>query len=336
MAEERKSPLQKELERIEKDFGKGSVISSANRPDKVEVISTGSLKLDLATGIGGLPRGKVVEIMGWESSGKSTIVQQTVGNAQKMGLKCLYIDGEHSIDKTYAAALGVNMNDLLLIQLDEEGGEKCYDMAERLIKTGEIGVAVIDSQTSLLPKKVMQGAAGDNAIGLHARLMSTMVPKIMTAAALTNTLVIYISQFREKIGVMFGSPETTNGGNALKFYAHMRIEVRKSVIREDGQAVGNKTRCKIIKNKQAAPYGEAEFTIDFGKGVDRLGEVIDLAVENDIIKQGGAWYSYKELKVQGEPKLRELLEGTPELAEEIEKQVLIKLGRYEENTTQAG
>lgn len=319
MAEEKKSLLQKELERIEKDFGKGSIMSATSKAEKIEVISTGSLKLDLATGIGGLPRSKVVEIMGWESSGKSTIVQQVIGNAQKMGLKCLYMDSEHSLDKKYAAALGINMDDLMVYQLDEGGGEKCYNIAERLIKTGEIGVAVFDSQTGMLPKKILEGEVGDNAVGLHARMMSVAVPKLMNAAAVGNCLVIFISQFREKIGVMFGSPETTNGGNALKFYAHMRIEVRKSVERVDGEAIANKTRCKIIKNKVAPPYGEAEFRIVFGEGVDRLGEVIDLAVDNEVIKKGGAWYTYKELKTQGEDKLRELLIGTPELAQEIEE-----------------
>lgn len=326
---EQKTPLEKELERIEKDFGKGSIISSASRPDKVEVISTGSLKLDLATGIGGVPRGRIVELMGWESSGKSTISQKVVANAQAMGLKCLYLDGEHSLDKTYATALGVNMDDLMIFQADDGGGEKCYNIAERLIKTGGIGVAIVDSQTSMLPKKVMEGENGDSAIGLHARMMSTAVPKLMNAAAVGNCLVIFVSQFREKIGVMFGSPETTNGGNALKFYAHMRIEVRKSVERVDGEAVANKTRCKVIKNKLAPPFGEAEFRILYGQGIDRLGEVIDLAVENEIIKKGGAWYSYgegeKALKAQGEDKLREILVGTPELAWEIESQVLAKL-----------
>ncbi len=333
MAEQ--TPLQKELARIEKDFGKGSIISSSSRPDKVEAISTGSLKLDLATGIGGLPRGRVVEIMGWESSGKSTIVQSVVGNAQKKGLKCLYMDSEHSLDKKYATALGVNMDDLLISQIDGEGGERLYNIAERLMKSGEIGVAVIDSQTGALPKKVMQGEAGDNAVGLHARLMSTMVPKLMNAAAVGNCLLIFISQFREKIGVMFGSPETTNGGNALKFYAHMRIVVRKSIESVEGEAVANKTKCKIVKNKLAAPFGEAEFRILFGQGIDRIGEVIDLAVDYEVIKKGGAWYSYgegeKALKVQGEEKLRELLEGTPELSQEIENLVIQKIN--EKNAT---
>lgn len=317
------SLLEKEIAKLEKDYGKGSIIS--RKSGETKVISTGSLKLDLATGIRGFPMGKIVELIGWESSGKSTVAQTVVANAQEAGEKCLYMDGEFSLDPAYARALGINMDDLLIYQMDEGGGEKCYNVAERLIRTGEIGVAIIDSQTSMLPKKVMEGEVGDSAIGLHARLMSTAVPKIMNAAAVGNCLVIFISQFREKIGVMFGSPETTNGGNALKFYAHMRVEVRKSVERVDGEAVANKTKCKIIKNKLAEPFGEAEFRILFGQGIDRLGEVIDLAVDNEIIKKGGAWYSYGEAKFQGEDKLREVLEGTPELAQEIETKVLEKI-----------
>lgn len=328
MAEQ--TPLEKEIAKIEKDYGKGSILSPSSRPDRVEVISTGSLKLDLATGIGGLPRGKIVEIMGWESSGKSTIVQQVIANAQKKGLKCLYMDTEHSLDKKYATALGINLEELMLYQLDEGGAEKCYNIMERLIKTGGIGVAVIDSQTGALPKKVIEGEVGDNAVGLHARLMSTAVPKIMNAAAIGNCLVIFISQFREKIGVMFGSPETTNGGNALKFYSHVRIEVRKSVIREDGVATGNKTRCKVVKNKVAPPFGEAEFPIIFGEGVDNIQEIIDLAVDNEIIRKGGAWYSYgptdsPTLRTQGEDKLKDFLRDNPELRQEIETKVLEKI-----------
>lgn len=318
------SLLDKEIARLEKDYGKGSIISSA-RPEKVETISTGSLKLDLATGIGGLPRGGLVEIMGWESSGKSTIVQNVVGNAQKMDLKCLYLDGEYSLDRKYAKRLGVNMDNLLLYQLDAGGGEKCYNVAERLIKTGELGVVVIDSQTSMLPKKVMEGEIGDSAIGLHSRMMGQAVPKIMSAAALSNTLVIFISQLREKIGVMFGNPETTNGGNALKFYSHMRIEVRKSIEKIEGEAVANKTKCKVIKNKFAPPFGEAEFRIVFGEGIDRVGEILDLAVEHEIIKQGGAWFTYGDNKFQGEATVLQLLRDNPELAKEIENKVLIKL-----------
>lgn len=317
------SLLDKEIAKLEKDYGKGSII--APKAQEIEAISTGSLKLDLATGIGGLPRGKIVEIMGWESSGKSTLVQQAIANAQKKGLKCLYMDTEHSLDKTYATNLGINMDDLLIHQLDEGGGEKCYNIVERLVRTGELGVAVIDSQTGALPKKILEGEVGDNAVGLHARMMSVAVPKIMNAAAVGNCLVIFVSQFREKIGVMFGSPETTNGGNALRFYAHMRIEVRKSVAKVDGIATHNKTRAKVVKNKVAPPYGEAEFPIIFGEGVDNEQEIIDLAIENEIINKGGSWLTYGELKAQGEEKLRELLRDNPELAQEIETKVLEKL-----------
>lgn len=318
------TPLQKEIAKLEKDYGKGSIISPA-KPEKIDVISTGSLKLDLATGIGGLPLSKIVEIIGWESSGKSTIVQTVVGNAQKKGLKCLYLDGEFSLDTKYARSLGVNMEDLMIHQLDEGGGEKCYNIAERLIKTGGLGVVVIDSQTSMLPKKVMEGETGDNAIGLHARMMSQAVPKIMNAAASNNTLVIFVSQFREKIGVMFGSPETTNGGHALKFYAHMRIDVRKSVIKADDIAYANKTKCKIIKNKLAPPFGEAEFRIVFGEGIDRMGEILDLSEEHDIVTRGGSWYAYGENKFQGEAAMLQALRDNPEFAKEIEEKVLLKI-----------
>lgn len=316
--------LEKEIAKLEKDYGKGSIISPA-KPEKIEVISTGSLKLDLATGIMGLPRGGIVEFLGWESSGKSTIVQTVVGNAQKQGLKCLYIDGEYSLDTKYAKALGVDMDSLLIHQLDQGGGEKCYNIAERLIRTGELGVVVIDSQTSMLPKKVMEGETGDAAVGLHARMMGQAVPKIANAAATTNTLVIFVSQFREKIGVMFGSPETTNGGHALKFYSHMRIDVRKSVEKVDDIAVANTTRCKVIKNKDAPPFGTAEFRIVFGEGIDRTSEILDLAIEHEIIKQGGAWYTYGESKFQGQATVLQLLKDNPELAREIEGKVLLKL-----------
>lgn len=319
------TPLQKELAKLEKDYGKGSIISSA-RPEKIEVISTGSLKLDLATGIGGLPRPAVVEIMGWESSGKSTIVQSIVGNAQKQGLECLYIDGEFSLDTKYARKLGVNMEKLLIHQLDDGGGEKCYNIAERLIKTGGLGVVVIDSQTSMLPKKVIDGETGDSAIGLHAKMMSQAVPKIMQAAAMNNTLVIFVSQFREKIGVMFGSPETTNGGHALKFYSHMRIDIRKTVEKVGEEAVANKTKCKVIKNKFAPPFGTAEFRIIFGEGIDRMGEILDLSEEKGIITKAGSWYSYGETRLgQGEATVIQLLKDNEELTKEIEDKVLLKL-----------
>lgn len=325
MSEQTESALEKELKRIEKDFGKGSIISSSSIKEKVDVISTGSLKLDLATRIGGLPRGKVVEIMGWESSGKSTITQQTIANAQKQGLKCALFDGEFSFDPKYATALGINIEDLIIHQLDEGGGERAYDIAERMLKTKEIGMLVIDSQTSFLPKKVLEESNGTNALGLHARLMSTSVPKIVSAAALSNALVVYISQFREKIGVMFGSPITTNGGNALRFYSHMRIEVTKSVEKDDGIAFANRTKCRVVKNKVGVPFGEADFRIDYGKGINRTKEVLDLAEESEIIKKAGSWYSYKETRIgHGEDNALQLLNDNPELLGEIEKLVLEK------------
>lgn len=322
----KKSALEVEMDKIEKDYGKGTIISNGLLVPNSGVISTGSLKLDLATGIGGLPCGKVVEIMGWESSGKTTLVKQTIGNAQKMGLRALYIDGENSFDAGYAKNLGVDVDRLLIEQLDEGGGERCYNVAERLIRTKELGIVVIDSQTSLLPKKVLEGEVGDSAIGLHARLMSQCVPKLVNAAQYGNCLVIFISQFREKIGVMFGNPETTNGGNALKFYSHMRIEVRKSVLREEGTAYANKTRCKVVKNKLAIPFGEAEFNIIYGKGVDRIGELLDLAVDTGVMELAGSWYAYDCNKLgQGAENVAALLHDNDELRVEIEEKTIKKL-----------
>lgn len=329
--------LQEELNRIEKDFGKGSIINpSAGAFDKSEVISTGSLTLDIATGIGGFARGKIVEIIGWESSGKSTITLQTIANAQKKNIKCLLVDGENSFDKTYAKQLGVDPDKLLYRQLDGGGGERCYDIAERIIKTKQVGLVVFDSQTSLLPKKALTEENGTAVIGLHARLMSLSVPKILTAAAMANTLVIYISQFREKIGVMFGNPETTNGGNALKFYSHMRVEVRKSVLADEGTPYANKTKCKVIKNKMAPPFGVAEFQIRFGKGVYRTLEILDLAVEHALIKKAGAWYSFGGSNIgQGEDKALIFMDDNPDFTARIESLVMEKLKEHEKNPIKA-
>src|ERR1041385_6715426 len=325
-----KSALDIELEKIEKDFGKGSVMRSSIKPDKIDVISTGSFNLDRATGIGGLARGKVVELIGWESSGKTTIAYQTIANAQKLGLEAVLIDGENSFDANYARALGIDVDKLLIIQLDDGGAEKCYNLADRLMRTKGVGIVVIDSQTSLLPKKAFDGEIGDSKLGLQARLMSESVPKIVNAASLGNTTVIYISQFREKIGVMFGNPETTSGGNALRFYAHMRIEVRKSVEKVDGVATANKTRCKIIKNKLAVPFKEAEFKIIFGKGIDRDGEIIERAIEQGIIGKSGSWYSYEGVRIgQGENSVAEMVRDNPEFREELAKKL-----KDEENTSQ--
>lgn len=323
-----KSLLDIELERIEKDYGKGTIIAGGRKYEG-GVVSTGSLKLDYATGIWGLPFGKLVEFLGWESSGKSTITQSLIGNCQAKGLKALLVDGENSFDTIYAKALGVDVDSLLIEQLDEGGGEKCFNVAERLIRTKGVGIVVIDSQTSMLTKKEMLGETGDSAIGLRSRMMSQAVPKIMNAAAYANCLVIFVSQFREKIGVMFGSPETTSGGNALKFYAHMRIDFRKSVLREGGttgDAYGNETRCKIIKNKCAPPYKEAKFKIIFGEGVDTLGEIIDLGIDTGIIEKSGSWYSYLGNQIgQGEDKVAIMLNDNPDLLIEIKEKVIKKL-----------
>lgn len=334
--EEKKSLLDKELERIEKDYGRGSVISLSMKPENIEAISTGSLRLDLATGIGGLPRGRIVEIMGWESSGKSTITLQTMANAQKMGLKCLLIDGEYSFDTRYATALGIKVDDLLICQPGLGGSEEVYNIAERLIRTGEIGMVVIDSQTSLLPKKALEEDIGTSVIGLQARIMGTATVKILNAAAATNTLVVYISQFREKVGIIHGPTETTSGGNALKFYAHMRIDVRKYVLRdsESKEAYANKTTCKVIKNKMAVPFKEAEFRINFGEGVDRVLEVLDLAVDNDIMRLSGSHYYFNEIRLaNGEDNTIQVLKDNPELANEIETLVLQKLNPKDEKNT---
>lgn len=311
------------LDKIDKDFGKGTVVGGGSARSKKEVISTGSLGLDIATGIGGLARGSVVEIMGWESSGKSTICLNVISNAQKSGIRCLLVDGENSFDGKYAKSLGIKLEDLLVVQMDEQGGEQCYNAAERLLRSGEIGVIVFDSQTSLLPKKVIEDPVGTASMGLHARMMSLTVPKFVTLAGEYNCLIIYISQYREKIGVMFGSPITTNGGNALKFYAHMRIEVSKSVQKVEEIAHHNKTKCKVSKNKLAAPFGQAEFDVIFGYGINKDKEVLELAVEKEIIQQSGSWYSYNGDKLgQGTDNVCDLLRQNKELKEELIKQVL--------------
>ncbi len=317
------TPLQKELQRIERDYGRGSIIRPSGK--NIDVISTRSLKLDIATGIGGLPRGKIVEIMGWESSGKSTITMQVIAEAQSKGLECLLVDGEHSFDERYAKKLGIDTDKLLLEQLDIGGAEQCYDIAERLMKTGGLGVVVFDSQTSLLTKKALGEENGTVVMGLQARMMSTAVPKILNAAAIGNTLVIYISQYREKIGQMFGNPTTTSGGNALKFYAHMRIEMSKSILRDggkDGEAYANKTAAKISKNKLAPPFKTADFRINFGEGVDRILEILDLATEYDIVKLNSSWYSYNGSNMgQGEDKTLRFLKDNEELTKELEIKV---------------
>ncbi len=335
-----KSATEKALEELDKDYGKGSVIHGGELQPYSGVISTGSIGLDIATGIGGVPQGKVIEIYGWESSGKSTISQTIIGNAQKKfaskeetkHLKCILVDGENSLDEAYAKKLGVNMDDLFIIQLDEHGGEGAYNKVERLVEAGDIGLVVYDSYNSLQPKSVViEGEVGDSAMGKHARMMGQVVQKANYLAGKYNCTFIFLGQMREKIGVMFGSPETTQGGNALKFYAHMRIEMRKTLEREstakDAPYVNNKTKAKVVKNKMAPPFKIAEFDVPFGKGIDREGEIVSIGSDLGIINKSGSWYSYNGNRLgQGEAAISQLLTDNPELALEIETKIRQRTG----------
>lgn len=316
-----------ELEAILKDickqYGQGSVMLLGESPNMdIETISTGSLSLDIATGIGGYPLGRIVEIYGPESSGKTTLAIHAVAEAQKKGLKAAYIDAENAFDREYASALGVNVNKLYFAQPD--CGEDCLDIATKLISSGKIGICVIDSVAALIPKAELEGAMGDARVGLHARLMSQALRKMVGIIKKANCLCIFINQIREKIGIMFGNPEITTGGNALKFYASMRIEVRKSTQLKDGEeAQGNLTKVKIVKNKCAPPFRKAEFDIEYGKGINKLSEIINLAIDNDIIQKSGSWYSYDGTKIgQGKQVVIDILKDNPELLEEIETQII--------------
>lgn len=317
-----KDALQAALDSLEKDYGKGTVITAGYKPEVYEVTSSGSLNLDIALGIGGLARGKTYEYLGWESSGKSTGTLEAIAYAQKAGGKCALIDGEHSFDPTYAKALGVDVDALLINQPDY--GEQGYDIAMRLMNSGQISMLVIDSQTALLPKKVIDSNIGEGAMGLHARLMSEAVPKMMGAAARNKVTLIIISQLREKIGVMFGNPETTNGGHALKFYAHARLRWSKSTANKDGdEAVSNPTTVKVIKNKMAAPFKIAKFDIVYGKGIDRESELIKIAVDLEIIKKSGSWFSYEDSKIgQGLDSAIQFFQDNPDFMEQVKTKVL--------------
>lgn len=322
--EEKKLTLAEELKQIEKDYGKGSVIGGTECESYTDVISTGSIELDAALGIGGLPLGKIVEMIGWESCGKSTITLHIIAEAQKKGYTCLLVDGENSFDENYAISIGVDTEKLLIIQLDGQGGEKAYNIAERMIRTGEIQLVIIDSQNSLQPKKVMEGEVGDSAIGLHARMLGQTVVKYNNAAKENDCLIIFISQLREKVGVMFGSPETTQGGNALKFYSHIRLNVSKTVLKEDKVAYANETKVKVIKNKMAPPFKEAKFNIVYGLGIDKTYEVIKLGDELEILKKWGEKITYNELKYDLD-EFKILLNDNPELYQEIRNKILEKL-----------
>jgi len=334
---DRNKALEVALSQIDKQFGKGSVmrLGDDNRPP-VQVIPTGSLALDVALGIGGLPRGRVVEVYGPESSGKTTVALHAVANAQKAGGNAAFIDAEHALDPVYARALGVDTDSLLVSQPDT--GEQALEIADMLIRSGGIDIIVIDSVAALVPKAEIEGEMGDSHVGLQARLMSQALRKITGALSATGTTAIFINQLREKIGVFFGSPETTTGGKALKFYASVRIDVRRiETLKEAGAPVGNRTRAKVVKNKMAPPFKQAEFDIVYGKGISREGSIIDMGVEAGIVRKSGSWFTYGDDQLgQGKENVRQFLVDNPELANEIEQKILIALGIAEEPEPEKG
>ncbi|MCX6222149.1 MAG: recombinase RecA [Bacteroidia bacterium] len=320
---EKLKALQLTMDKIEKSYGKGSIMRLGDRPvDDVAAISSGSIALDLALGIGGYPKGRVIEIFGPESSGKTTLAIHAIAEAQKQGGIAAIIDAEHAFDPGYATKLGVNINELLISQPDN--GEQALEIADNLIRSGAIDIIVIDSVAALTPKAEIEGEMGDSKMGLQARLMSQALRKLTASISKTKTCCIFINQLREKIGVMFGNPETTTGGNALKFYASVRLDIRKIGQLKDGEEVqGNHTRVKVVKNKIAPPFRKAEFDIIFGEGISKTGEIIDLGVELNIIKKSGSWFSYGETKLgQGRESVKALLIDNPELSEEIEKKII--------------
>ncbi|MEU9506605.1 recombinase RecA [Micromonospora sp. NPDC048170] len=324
---DREKALDLALAQIDKQFGKGSVMRLGERPViQTSVIPTGSIALDVALGVGGLPRGRVVEIYGPESSGKTTVALHAVANAQRAGGIAAFVDAEHALDPDYAKALGVDTDALLVSQPDT--GEQALEITDMLVRSGAIDIIVIDSVAALVPRAEIEGEMGDSHVGLQARLMSQALRKITGVLNNTGTTAIFINQLREKIGVMFGSPETTTGGRALKFYASVRLDVRRIESLKDGtDVVGNRTRVKVVKNKVAAPFKQAEFDIMYGKGISREGSLIDVGVEQAIIRKSGAWYTYDGDQLgQGKEKAREFLRENPDVAAEIEKKILEKLG----------
>jgi recombination protein RecA len=323
---EKLKALKLTMDKIDKDFGKGSVMLMNEKADhQMEVISTGSIGLDVALGIGGLPRGRIVEIYGPESSGKTTIAIHVIAEAQKKGGMCAIIDAEHAFDSNYAQKLGVDVDNLLISQPDY--GEQALEIADRLILSGALDVVVIDSVAALVPKGELEGEMGDSKMGLHARLMSQALRKLTATISKTNTICIFINQLREKIGVMFGNPETTTGGNALKFYASVRLDIRRIAQIKDGEeAVGNRAKVKVVKNKVAPPFRSAEFDIIFGEGISKTGEIIDMGVELSIIQKSGSWYSYNGDKLgQGRDAVKQLLMDNPGLATDIEGKIRAKI-----------
>jgi recombination protein RecA len=324
---EKLKALKLATDKIDKDFGKGAVMSLSEKPDfdPQNVIPSGSLGLDIALGIGGYPRGRIVEIYGPESSGKTTTAIHAIAEAQKKGGICAIIDAEHAFDKGYAQKLGVNVDELLISQPDY--GEQALEIADRLISSGGVDVVVIDSVAALVPKSELEGEMGDSKMGVQARLMSQALRKLTASVSKTNTLLIFINQLREKIGVMFGNPETTTGGNALKFYASIRLDIRRSTQNKDGDVVlGNKVKIKVVKNKVSPPFKIAELDIVFGEGFNRTGEVLDCAVDMNIVNKSGSWYSYESAKLgQGRDAVIQMLRDNPEMEKEVDGKIMAKL-----------
>jgi recombination protein RecA len=325
---EKGKALQAALAQIEKQFGKGTImrLGEGEVIEDIQVVSTGSLGLDIALGVGGLPRGRVVEIYGPESSGKTTLTLQVIAEMQKIGGQCAFVDAEHALDIQYAQNLGVNLQDLLISQPDT--GEQALEIVDSLVRSGAVDLVVIDSVAALTPKAELEGDMGDSLPGLQARLMSQALRKLTATIKKTNCMVIFINQIRMKIGVMFGSPETTTGGNALKFYASVRLDIRRTgTIKKGDEAIGNETRVKVVKNKVASPFKTAEFDILFGEGISRQGEIIDMGVTAKVIEKSGAWYAYQGEKIgQGRDNAREFLRENPSLSFEIENKVRESLG----------
>ncbi|MBU6339529.1 MAG: recombinase RecA [Rickettsiales bacterium] len=327
MMNDRKKALEAALSQIDKQFGKGSAMKFGSKPiTDIEVIPSGSLALDLALGVGGYPRGRIVEIYGPESSGKTTLTLHAIAEAQKAGLSCAFVDAEHAFDPAYAKNLGINLDEMIISQPDN--GEAALEIADTLVRSGAVDLIVIDSVAALVPQVELEGGMADNQMGLQARLMSKALRKLTSTVSKTNATVIFINQIRMKIGIMFGSPETTTGGNALKFYASVRLDIRRgTAIKDQDEVLGNETKVKVVKNKVAPPFKTADFEIIYGEGISRIGEVIDLAVKYEILEKSGSWYAYKGEKIgQGKENTKNYLKENSKTALEIENAIRQKLG----------